>query len=128
MLFYGNKLLYFSMIEYVFVAVFAGLFLRPMKMTLVQKVIQLAMIVYVSYKQPLLGILCAMVFIRQLPVEGMVVHKKKPTRMALDEQVRPKDSNVIRTVKSGGLPPDTALTGHVAKPFVENHSGNYTPF
>ena len=116
------------MIEYVFVAVFVGLFLMPVQMTLIQKVIGLAMIVYVSYKQPLLGILCAMVFIRQLPVEGMVVHKKNPTRMALDEQVRPKDSNSIRTVKSGGLPVDTPLTGHVAKPFVENHSGNYTPF
>ena len=116
------------MIEYVFVAVFAGLFLMPVRMTPIQKVVELAMIVYVSYKQPLLGILCAMVFIRQMPVEGMILHKKNPTRMALDEQVRPKDSNLIRTIKSGGLPIDHALTGHVAKPFVENHSGNYTPF
>jgi hypothetical protein len=97
-------------------------------MTNVLKPIELAMIVYVSYKQPLFGILCAMVFIRQLPVEGMISHRKNPTRMALDEQVRPKDSNSIRTSKSQGLPPDIALTGHVSKPYIENHPGEYTPF
>lgn len=116
------------MIEYVFVAVFVGLFLMPVRMTPLQKAAELIMIVYVSYKQPLLGILCAMVFIRQLPVEGMVLHKKNPSRMALDEQIRPKDSNLIRTTKSGGLPTENALTGQVAKPFVENHTGKYTPF
>ena len=63
-----------------------------------------------------------------MPVEGMVIHKKKPIRMALDEQVRPKDSNSIRTAKSGGLPPEASLKGNVSKPYVENHSGNYTPF
>ena len=116
------------MIEYVFIGVFALLFWKPVPMTDLMKVIELVMVVYVSYKQPLFGILCAMVFIRQMPVEGMVVHKKNPTRMALDEQVRPKDSNSIRTQKSGGVPPETALTGHVSKPYVNNHSGDYTPF
>ena len=42
------------------------------------KLLELAMLIYVSYKQPLMGIVCAAIFIRQMPVEGMVVHKKKP--------------------------------------------------
>ena len=103
------------------------LFIKP-RMTPILKMVELGVIVFVSYKQPLLGILCAAVFIQQMPVEGMVSHKKSPTRMALDEQVRPKDSNLIRTLKSGGIPPETALTGQVARPFVENHTGGYTPF
>jgi hypothetical protein len=92
------------------------------------KLLELAMLIYISYKQPLLGFVCAAIFIRQMPVEGMVVHKKKPTRMALDEQVRPKDSNTIRATKTGGIPPEVSLSGLAAKPYVENHSGNYTPF
>ena len=116
------------MLEYVFMAIFAILFVKPLRMTPPTKLVELAMVVYVSYKNPLLGILCAAIFIRQVPVEGMVAHKKTPIRMALDEQVRPKDSNSIRTAKSSGLPPEVILSGDVAKPYVENHSGNYTPF
>lgn len=92
------------------------------------KLLELAMLIYVSYKQPLMGIVCAAIFIRQMPVEGMVVHKKKPTRMALDEQFRPKESNTIPATKTGGVPPEVSLSGLTAKPYVENHSGNYTPF
>jgi hypothetical protein len=116
------------MLEYVFMAVFVLLFIKPMRMTHPVKLLELAMLIYVSYKQPLMGIVCAAIFIRQMPVEGMVVHKKTPTRMALDEQVRPKDSNSIRATKTGGVPPEVSLSGLTAKPYVENHSGNYTPF
>jgi hypothetical protein len=116
------------MLEYVFMAVFALLFIKPMPLTNSVKMVELAMLVYVSYKNPLMGILCAAIFIRQMPVEGMVVHKKSPTRMALDEQVRPKDSNSIRATKTGGIPPEVSLSGLTAKPYVENHSGDYTPF
>jgi len=56
------------------------------------------------------------------------VHKKTPVRMALDEQVRPKESNSIRATKMGGVPPEVALSGLIAKPYVENHTGHYTPF
>ncbi len=116
------------MLEYVFMAIFVLFFFKPMRLTDSVKVVQLAMLIYVSYKDPLLGILCAAIFIRQMPLEGMVVHKKTPTRMALDEQVRPKDSNSIRAMKTGGVPPEVALSGLAAKPFVENHTGGYTPF
>ena len=116
------------MLEYVFMAIFVLLFFKPIRLTNPVKVVQLAMLIYVSHKDPLMGILCAAIFIRQMPVEGMVVHKKKPMRMALDEQVRPKESNSIRATKTGGVPPEVALTGLIAKPYVENHTGNYTPF
>jgi hypothetical protein len=116
------------MLEYVFITLFVLLFVKPMRLTPSVKLVELAMLVYVSYKQPLMGIICAAIFIRQIPVEGMVVHKKTPTRMALDEQVRPKDSNSIRATKTGGVPPEVSLSGSIAKPYVENHAGNYTPF
>jgi hypothetical protein len=116
------------MLEYVFMALFVLLFVKPMRLTPSIKLVELSMLIYVSYKQPLMGILCAAIFIRQFPVEGMVVHKKTPVRMALDEQVRPKESNSIRATKTGGVPPEVALSGLIAKPYVENHTGNYTPF
>lgn len=114
------------MLEYVFATLFVLLFIKPMRLTTPVKTVELAMLVYVSYKHPLLGIVCAAIFIRQMPVEGMIVHKKTPTRMALDEQVRPKESNSIRATKTGGVP--ESFLSSVAKPYVENHSGNYTPF
>ena len=64
------------MLEYVFLSLFVLLFIKPMRMTNQVKLLELAMLIYVSYKQPLMGIVCAAIFIRQLPVEGMVVHKK----------------------------------------------------
>ena len=97
-------------------------------MTMLVKAIELAIIVYVSFKNPLLGIICAAVFIKQFPVEAMTSHVKKATRMTLDEQIRPKDSNTMMTLKSGGLPPQESYPGQMAKPFVENHPGKYTPF
>jgi hypothetical protein len=56
------------------------------------------------------------------------MYKRNPTRLSLYEQMRPKDSNTMITMKSGGLPPQSSLTGHMIKPFVENHTGKYTPF
>ena len=116
------------MLEYVFATIFVLVFIKPVRLNDTVKAIELAMIVYVSYKNPLLGLLCAMIFIQQIPVEGMISHKKNPTRMALDEQVRPKDSNSLPVTKPGGLPPQESLTGHMAKPYIDSPVGNYNPF
>jgi hypothetical protein len=116
------------MLEYVITLVFAILLFYPLQMSLYVKLLELTGIVFVSYKNPLLGIICAAIFIKQFPIESMVVHVKKPFRMALDEQIRPKDSNTLLIMKSEGVPPQSSLTGNMVKPYVENHTGKYTPF
>jgi len=116
------------MFEYVLTLAFAILLFYPLQMSLPVKLIELMGIVFVSYRNPLLGIICAAIFIKQFPIESMIVHVKKPIRMALDEQIRPKDSNTMLIMKSAGVPPQSSLTGNMAKPYVENHTGKYTPF
>jgi len=116
------------MIEYILTIVLVIMALRPIHMTTLIKSAELITIIYVSYKNPLLGIICAFSFIKQLPPKRLPMYKKNPTRLSLYEQMRPKDSNTLITVKSGGLPPQSSLIGHMAKPFVENHTGKYTPF
>jgi hypothetical protein len=116
------------MLEYVLSLLFLGLLIRPVKMNILVKAIELGVIVFISFKNPLLGILCAAVFIKQFPVEAMTMTVKSPNRMAIDEQIRPKNSNAILVTKGGGLPPEIANTGQMAKPYNENNTGTYTPF
>jgi hypothetical protein len=116
------------MLEYVLSLVFILLLVYPIRMTLLVKAIELAVIVFISFKNPLLGIVCAFIFVKQFPVESMTMHVKSPHRMALDEQIRPKDSNTMMVTKSSGLPPEIANTGQMAKPYIENNTGKYTPF
>ncbi len=116
------------MIEYILTIVFVIIFMRPIPMSLPVKSIELLSIIYVSYKNALLGIICAFIFMKQLPSKRPPSYKKTPTRMSLYDQMRPKDSNTMIAVKSSGLPPQSSLTGNMAKPYVENHTGKYTPF
>jgi len=116
------------MFEYVLTLAFVLFLFFPVSLTLPVKIGELMSIVVVSYKNPLLGIICAALFIKQFPVESMIVQVKKPVRMALDEQIRPKDSNTMLIMKNKGVPPQKSLTGNMAKPYVENHTGKYTPF
>lgn len=116
------------MIEYVLTMVFVVILLRPIPMSLPVKSVELATILYVSYKNPLLGIICAFIFIKQLPQHKQVMYKKTPTRMALYEQMRPKDSNTMIAARPNGLPPQSSLTGNMTKPYINNHTGKYSPF
>jgi hypothetical protein len=108
------------MFEYFLVLLFIVLFIKPLKLTLGVKLVELVMIVYVSYKNPLLGIVCAAIFLRQYPMEGMQTSPHKPSRIALDEQMRPKNSNSMSISKPSGVPPQESLTGNKAKPYKEN--------
>ena len=116
------------MLEYVLSLFFLILLVRPVKMTSLVKAIELGVIVFITFKNPLLGILCSAIFIKQFPLEAMTMHVKTPHRMAIDEQIRPKDSNTMIVMKSGGLPPEIANTGQMSKPYIENNTGKYTPF
>ena len=87
------------------------------------------MVIYVTYKNPLLGILCAASFIKQLPIEGLILQRKHtPSRIHLDEQLRAKDSNTLVFTKPSGLPIQEPFKGDKAKPFKDDPGKTYTPF
>ena len=97
------------------------------KATFELKTIELAMVIYITYKHPLLGLACAMIMLRQT-VEPMVSHVKKGDRLPLDEQMRPKASNDMNVEKQNGLPPQESYTGQMARPYKNEPSKKYTPF
>ena len=89
------------------------------------KTFQLALLLYITFRNPLLGIVCAMIFLKQCTVEGMVSHVKKSSRIHVDEQLRPKHSTAVE--RQTGLPPQESLTGQMAKPYSQLPS-KHTPF
>ena len=91
------------------------------------KTFELSLLLYITYKNPLLGIICAMIFIKQCTVEGYVSHVKKSSRISVDEQLRPSHSNTMMVERQTGLPPQESLTGQMAKPYSQLPS-RYTPF
>ncbi len=91
------------------------------------KAIELAMIIYITFKHPLLGLACAMIVLRNT-IEPMVSHTKKPSRLPVEEQMRPKSSNVINVEKPHGLPPQESFTGQMARPYKNEPSKKYTSF
>ena len=117
------------MIEYFFVIIFILLFIKPYPVNNYLKVVELLALIYVSYKNPLLGILCATSFIKQLPVEGLIIHQKlTPSRIHVDEQLRSRNSNTTVFTKPSGLPIQDPLKGDKLKPYKDDPGKNYTPF
>ena len=91
------------------------------------KTVELSLLLYITYRNPLLGIVCAMIFIKQCTVEGYVSHIKQSSRMNVDEQLRPSHSNTFFVERQTGLPPQESLTGQMAKPYSQLPS-KYTSF
>jgi len=91
------------------------------------KAIELAMVIYITHKHPLLGLACAMIMLRQT-IEPMVSYVKKANRLPLDEQMRPKASNDMNVERPHGLPPQESYTGQMARPYKNEPSKKYTPF
>jgi len=89
------------------------------------KTFELALLLYITNSNPLLGIVCAMIFIKQCTVEGVISHIKKTSRIHVDEQLRPKQSTEMD--RQTGLPPQESLTGQMSKPYSQLPS-KYTPF
>jgi hypothetical protein len=117
------------MIEYFFVVLFILLFIKPYPVNIYLKFIELMMVIYVSYKEPLLGILCAASFIKQLPVEGSTIQKKhSPSRIHVDEQLRSKNSNTTVFTKPNRLPIQESIKGNKEMPFKDDPGKTYTPF
>jgi hypothetical protein len=95
--------------------------------SLEEKVFELLLLLYITYKNPLLGIICAMIYIKQCTVEGCVTIAKQPSRFYVDEQLRPSQSNTLFVDRPVGLPPQESLIGQMAKPYSQLPSP-YTPF
>jgi len=91
------------------------------------KALELLLLIYITYRNPLLGIVCAMIFIKQCTVEGCVSLAKPPSRIYVDEQLRPSQSNIFSVDRSTSLPPQESLIGQMAKPYSQLPS-SYTPF
>jgi len=91
------------------------------------KTIELSMILYITYKHPLLGLACSMVFLRQSE-DYKLTFSEKPFRLPVEEQMRPKSSNEINVVKPSGLPIQESLIGQMAKPYKNEPSKIYTSF
>lgn len=115
------------MFEYLLTLLFLS-FLFVKEVPYYVKPIELFIILYITYKQPLLGIICAVIFIQQFTVKSRVMYNKSPVRFDMDEQIRPKSSNCMQVSNSNGLPPQESLTGSMSKPYLSNTTGNYTPF
>ena len=116
------------MIEYLFFIILVALFLKPMHSftTLIGKTILLAMILYITCVNPVLGIASALLYIQILPVEGMKMKKQKTSRLPLDESMRPKNSNQMKVSRPTSSPSNSMQKIPVeTKPLP---TGNYTPF
>ena len=95
--------------------------------SLEEKIFELLLLLYITYRNPLLGIVCAMIFMKQSTVEGCVSLAKQPARFSVDEQLRPSSSNILFVDRPMGLPPQESLIGQMAKPYSQLPSP-YTPF
>jgi hypothetical protein len=97
------------------------------KPTFELKAIELAMIIYITYNHPLLGLACTMIALRQT-IEPMISHIKKPSRLPVEEQMRAKSSNMMNIERPHGLPPQESFTGQMARPYKNEPSKKYTSF
>lgn len=91
------------------------------------RTLELAMVIYITAKHPLLGLACTMIVLRHT-VEPMVSHKKRPSRITVEEQMRAKESNNMSVEKPHGLPPQESYTGQMARPYKNEPSKKYTSF
>lgn len=93
----------------------------------VRKTFELALLLFITYRNPLLGIICAMIFVKECTVVGDVSFIKQPSRFYVDEQLRPSNSNKLYVERQTGLPPQESLIGQMEKPYSQMPS-KYTPF
>jgi len=117
------------MIEYLLFIGLVALYLKPIAsfMTLVGKSLLLSIILYITCMNPVLGIAAAIVYIQILPKEGMTMKtKQKPSRLPLDESMRPKNSNLVKVSRPVTSPSEPMThTNLETKPIPQ---GIYTPF
>ena len=117
------------MIEYLILAVLLILFLKPMKIvTIPGKIMLLGAVLYITTKNPVLGIAAALLVIQILPVDAIPIKKIFPSRLPLDESMRPKNSKQITVSRQTSIPPSTQLISDIPQEVKPTNTGNYTPF
>ena len=91
------------------------------------KLMELILLLYITYRNPLLGVICAMIFIQQCTRNSTPTLYHQPSRLHVSDQLIPKQSNTLLVDQPTGLPPQESLTGQMAKPYSSQKS-KYTPF
>ena len=91
------------------------------------KLMELILLLYITYCNPLLGVVCTMIFIQQCTREGGSTFYHTSSRLHVSEQLIPKQSNTLLVEQPSGLPPQESLTGQMSKPYSSEKS-KYTPF
>jgi len=85
------------MLEYVILFIFIGILFYPLQMDPLAKTIELILVVYAAYKNPLIGLFCAIIFMYSMSIKPIVAKPDPISRVS--ERLMPKDSN--RTVCTG---------------------------
>lgn len=85
------------MLEYVILLLFIILMFHPLQMNPLAKGLELVLLVYAGYKSPLIGLLCAIVFVYSLHLSGQLPKIKSMIQQEsiplLSEKMKPQDSN-----------------------------------
>jgi len=100
---------------------------EPPKSSFEIKTLELAMIIYITYKHPLLGLACAMVVLRKTETP-MVCHREKPCLFPVEEQLRAKSSYELPVIKPAGLPQQDSYIGEIDRPYKNEPCKKYTSF
>ena len=93
----------FIMLEYLILFIFIGLLFFPLRMTPLAIFVELALIIYASYKSVLIGLFGALTFIMNMTAQPLP--RSSPDEVPLvilSEKLTPQDSNRVAFSKSNG--------------------------
>lgn len=91
------------MLEYLILFIFIGLLFFPLRMTPLAIFVELALIIYASYKSVLIGLFGALTFIMNMTAQPLP--RSSPDEVPLvilSEKLTPQDSNRVAFSKSNG--------------------------
>ena len=96
------------MLEYLILFIFIGLMFHPLKMDPLAKVIELVLLVDAGYKNPLIGVFCAIIFMYSMSIQPVPQKKEILPISTMAEKMRPQESNQVvctgKTVDTYYLP------------------------
>jgi hypothetical protein len=94
---------WFIMLEYVILFIFIVFLFHPLQMDPLAKVIELVLLIYAGYKNALIGLFCALVFIYSLSLKtGAKESPKVPEKVVLDRMVPEESNRSLCTGKTTG--------------------------
>ena len=98
--------------------------------TIPGKIMLIACILGLVQINPLLSIIAGIIFMTHIPYKETFSPKLKikHSLLALDESIRPKNSNRISVSRPTETPPREDLSGSIPVMTENNTTGSYTPF